>query len=130
MGIVGDDPLRVDELLGQRVGEPIGFGVDVTGERERSAEVLILGDSFTNIYAQASLGWGTAAGLAEHLSAALGRPVDRIVQNDQGAHATRELLARQIAESPDRLDGVRVVVYQFATRELSVGDWRIVDLGN
>jgi hypothetical protein len=92
-------------------------------------DVLLLGDSFSNIYSQSSMGWGTSAGLAEHLSAALGRPVDRIVQNDQGAHATRDLLARQLAERPDRLAPVRVIVYQFAARELAGGDWRKVDLG-
>jgi hypothetical protein len=89
----------------------------------RDAEVLLLGDSFTNIYSLASMRWGDAAGLAEHVSRALRRPVDRIVQNDAGAYATRELLHR----SPDRLIGKRVVIYQFATRELSFGDWKIFE---
>lgn len=89
----------------------------------RQADVLLLGDSFTNIYSLASMQWGDAAGFAEHVSRALGRPVDRIVQNDAGAYATRELLHR----SPDRLSGKRVVVYQFATRELSFGDWRVFE---
>ena len=96
----------------------------------QGSDVLLLGDSFTNIYSQASMGWGSAAGLAEHLAFELGRPVDRIVQNDQGAFATRDLLARQIAGGADRLSAVRGVVYQFAARELAGGDWRGVDLGN
>ena len=87
------------------------------------ADVLVLGDSFSNIYSARSLGFGDAAGFVEHLSLSLRRPVDRIVQNDEGAHATRVALARQL----DRLAPVRVVVYQFATRELSFGDWRILD---
>jgi len=86
----------------------------------RDADVLLLGDSFTNIYALESMGWGTSAGLAEQLSYALGRPVDRLVQNDEAAYATRAVLDRD----PSRLDGKRVVIYQFATRELSFGDWR------
>ena len=94
----------------------------------RGAEVLLLGDSFTNVYSLGALGWGTSAGLAEHLSFALGRPVDRLAQNDDGASAPRRLLAAELARDPDRLAPTRVVVYQFAARELSQGDWRPVDL--
>lgn len=90
----------------------------------RDAEVLLLGDSFANIYALESMGWGTSAGLVEQLSYALGRPVDRLVQNDEAAFATRAMLARD----PSRLEGKRVVIYQFATRELSFGDWRVLPL--
>ncbi len=93
-----------------------------------TADVLLLGDSFANIFSLEAMGWGTAAGLAEQLSFALGRPVDRLVQNDNGAFASREVLARELAGDRDRLAGKRVVVYQFATRELTHGDWRLVDL--
>jgi SGNH hydrolase-like domain, acetyltransferase AlgX len=86
------------------------------------ADILVLGDSFSNIYSLESMGWGTSAGLVEQLSFALRRPVDRIVQNDAGAHATRELLHRA---GPERLTGKRVVVWQFATRELTFGDWKL-----
>ena len=37
----------------------------------RTADVLVLGDSFSNIYALESMGWGTSAGLVEQLSYAL-----------------------------------------------------------
>lgn len=94
----------------------------------RGAEVVLLGDSFTNVYSLASLGWGTSAGLAEHLSYALGRPVGRLSQNDGGAFAPRRLLAAELARDPDRLAAARVVVYQFAARELSQGDWRPIHL--
>ena len=93
-----------------------------------TADVLLLGDSFANIFSLEAMGWGTAAGLAEQLSFALGRPVDRLVQNANGAYASREALARELARGRDRLAGKRVVVYQFATRELTQGDWRLVDL--
>ena len=94
----------------------------------RSAEVLLLGDSFTNVYALDALGWGSAAGLAEQLGVELGRPVDRIAQNDQGAVAPRRLFAAALAREPERFSETRVVVYQFAARELSQGDWPVVDL--
>ena len=95
---------------------------------DRSAEVLLLGDSFTNVYSLASLGWGVSAGLAEQLAFALGRPVDRISQNDDGAFAPRRLLAAELARDAERLARTRVVVYQFAARELSQGDWRPIRL--
>lgn len=90
----------------------------------RDADVLVLGDSFSNIYALESMGWGTSAGFAEQLSYTLRRPVDRLVQNDEGAFATRAMLLRD----PDRLDGKRVVIYQFAARELAFGDWKVIPL--
>ena len=90
----------------------------------RDADVLLLGDSFSNIYALGSMGWGTSSGFAEQLSYGLRRPVDRLVQNDQGSFATRAML--QI--DPARLSGKRVVVYQFAARELTDGDWKVLPL--
>jgi len=88
----------------------------------READVLVLGDSFSNIYTLESLGWGTSAGFVEQLSYGLRRPVDRLVQNDQGAFATRAMLGRDSR----RLDGKRVLVYQFAARELAFGDWQVI----
>jgi hypothetical protein len=91
----------------------------------RGATVLVLGDSFSNIYSLASMGWGDAAGLVEQLSYTLRRPVDRLIQNDDGAFATRVMLARA---DPERLAGTRVVIWQFAARELAFGDWKPIDL--
>ena len=93
-----------------------------------AAEVLLLGDSFTNIYSLAAMGWGESAGLAEHLSLALGLPVDVIARNDAGSYATREMLAKELARGRDRLAGKKVVVWQFAARELASGDWKILPL--
>ncbi len=88
------------------------------------AEVLLLGDSFTNVYSQAELGWGQGAGLAEQLSVELQRPVDRIAVNAGGARVGRERLARLLTAGGDRVRAKRVVVYQLAVRELAAGDWR------
>ena len=96
-------------------------------EPDAGAEVLLLGDSFSNIYSLEGMGWGTAAGLGPQLSLALGRPVDVIAHNDSGAFATRQSLARELAAGGDRLKGKRVVIWEFATRELSVGDWKTID---
>ena len=91
-----------------------------------NAEVLLLGDSFTNIFSLGSMGWGTSAGLAEQLSLSLQRPLDRISQNNNGAFASRAELANQIARDTTRLDNTKVVIFQFATRELSQGDWELI----
>jgi alginate O-acetyltransferase complex protein AlgJ len=90
----------------------------------RSADVLVLGDSFSNIYSLASMRWGESAGLVEQLGYVLQRPIDRIVQNDEGAYATRAMLRRA---GEERLAGKRVVIWQFAARELVSGDWRTIE---
>jgi hypothetical protein len=86
--------------------------------------VLVLGDSFARIYSGDDLRWGTSAGLAEQLSYFLQRPVDLVAINAGGASTSRQALAR----SPERLKGVKTVVYEFAMRELSSGDWRVIPL--
>jgi alginate O-acetyltransferase complex protein AlgJ len=93
-----------------------------------SAEVLLLGDSFANIFSLAGMGWGEGSGLGEQLSFSLGRPIDVLLQNDSGAFATRELLAAELARGRDRLAGKKVVIWQFASRELSSGNWKILPL--
>jgi len=100
---------------------------DAPWEPDPKAELLLLGDSFTNIFSLEGMGWGNASGLAPQLARALGRPVDVIAQNDSGAFATRQTLARELAAGEDRLQGKRVVVWEFASRELSVGDWKAID---
>jgi hypothetical protein len=93
-------------------------------QRDENAEVLLLGDSFTNIYSLAGMGWGEHAGFAEQLSAAMQAPLDVISRNDAGAFATREQLSKELARGRDRLKAKSLVIYQFAARELSFGDWR------
>lgn len=95
---------------------------------ELASDVLVLGDSFCNIFSLADLGWGESAGLIEQLSLELRRPLDRIVQNDNGAFATRQRLARELAVGNDRLAGKKLVIWEFAARELTDGDWKLLDL--
>jgi len=92
------------------------------------ADVLVLGDSFTNVFSQRELGWGEGAGFVEQLAYHLQRPIDRLAVNAGGPAAVRERLAALRAAGEDRLVGKRLVVYQFSARELSAGDWRRVDL--
>jgi alginate O-acetyltransferase complex protein AlgJ len=95
----------------------------------RDADVLLLGDSFANIFSLEALGWGESAGLAEHLSAALGgRAIDTIVRNSDAAFASREMLANELARGRDRLAGKKVVIWEFAARELAFGNWKLVEM--
>jgi hypothetical protein len=108
----------------------------------RGAEVLLLGDSFTNVYSDAAafrsealgdaFGWGEGAGLAEQIAYFGARPVDRIARNAGGAHAAREGLAAEVARDAaagnDRLAGTKVVIWQLAVRELAQGDWKEIPL--
>ncbi len=96
---------------------------------ERGSEILLLGDSFSNIYSLAEMGWGGSAGFAEQLSFHLQRPVDTILRNDSGAFATRQMLAQELASGNDRLAGKKILIWQFAARELSSGDWKIIEMG-
>jgi hypothetical protein len=91
---------------------------------DRNAEILFLGDSFSNIYSLSNMGWGESSGLVEQLSFFLDRPVDRIIQNDNGAYATRQALQYELSRGRDRLAGKKVVVWEFAIRELALGDWK------
>lgn len=86
--------------------------------------LLLLGDSFTNVFSLAEMGWGEDAGLAEALSQCLGVSVDRLARNADGAFASRQALQ----QNADRLEGKTVVVWQFAARELSFGDWKALPL--
>ena len=93
-------------------------------QSDRNAEILFLGDSFSSIYSFAGMGWGESAGFAEHLSAELSRSIDTIIINDGGAFITRQKLIQE----PKRLNGKRVLIYQFAARELYSGDWKILSI--
>ncbi len=112
-------------------GQEVNIQQILTGRQEfwqpdRSAEILLLGDSFTNIYSTPGLGWGFGAGFAEHLSHFLQEPLDLLARNDSGAYVTREMLAGELARGRDRLAGKKLVIWQFAERELAFGDWRRV----
>jgi len=132
---VGDTAAMLDLPAGHPLARPESVTIHrvLTSDGEawqpsRSADVLVLGDSFSNIYSLASLGWGDGAGFVEQLSRVLERPIDRIVQNDDGAYATRARLRQEIASGSDRLRDKRVVVLQFAARELAGGDWKRIEL--
>ncbi|MCX6874746.1 MAG: hypothetical protein NTW21_13200 [Verrucomicrobia bacterium] len=127
---LGDVALMLKLPAGQKVYPPERVRVRQVLEKNRfwrpatDAGVLFLGDSFANIYSLEPMGWGEAAGFVEHLSLALGLPVDAICRNDAGSYATREMLAKELQRGQDRLAGKQLVIWEFAARELAGGDWK------
>ena len=102
---------------------------DAPWHASKDADVLLLGDSFANIFSLSALGWGESGGFAEQLSHALGdRPLDCILRNSDGAFATREILSRELARGHDRLAGKKLVIWEFAARELAFGDWKMLEM--
>ena len=97
-----------------------------TGTPYRDApesEVLILGDSFLRIYEQDEPG---AAGFIAHLARELGQPLTSIV-NDGGAST---LVRQELARRPTLLLNKRLVIWEFAERDIRYGTegWQIVPL--
>jgi hypothetical protein len=84
-------------------------------------EVVLLGDSFVNVFEDPSLDFGEdgettiGAGFASHFAAALGRPVQTIAINGGGATAVREAFARLPTE---RLARVKTVVWVLSSRDV------------
>jgi len=103
----------VDQVLDAATGLP--------AKADSASSVLVLGDSFTNMYSSASLGWGESAGLSEHLAYHLGMTTDTIAFNGSAATAARTELVR--AANEGRLDSKRILVYEFASRDLYLEDW-------
>ena len=91
-------------------------------------KILLLGDSFTNIYSQTELGWGTGAGLAEQLAWRSQQPVRTIAINAGGALGSRRELIDRMRRGPDPLAGIELVVWEFAAREWAQGDWQITPM--
>ncbi|MGF1530592.1 MAG: hypothetical protein ACFCU4_04435 [Puniceicoccaceae bacterium] len=112
---VGPETILLDRLRVPLVGEP---------------EVLVLGDSFVNIYATENLKWGTRAGFAEQLERLIKVPVRRIAFNGDGINAPRKELARLQASGELDLSKVRAVVWVFAVRDLALKDWERIGFGH
>lgn len=123
--------LPKDQKIFQPQKVTVGQITDPEGKpwlSDPQGDVLLLGDSFSNIFSLSGMGWGTSAGLAEHLSYDLKRPVDKIVINAGGAFSSRRELQAQLSRGNDRLAGKQVVVWEFCMRDLSQGDWKILNL--
>ncbi len=99
------------------------------GTEDRRAPMVLLGDSFVNIFHDPSIGFGPAegsvpkedaskpmhAGLAQHLSKELNQPLDIIAQNGRGATGVRQELARRY---DDEIRAKKLVIWVIAARDV------------
>ncbi len=83
-----------------------------------NAEMIWLGDSFTNMFHDSSLGFGTGAGITDWLAAHLGAGFPVIAKNGGGASEVRRELARRAASLPKP----KIVVWALAERDLFLGE--------
>lgn len=113
--------------VGMTARQPVTQVTDAQGKvvspRPGEAEVLLIGDSFCRIFEEGS---AVGAGLRSQLAVRLGRPVAMVQQDGGGATLVRQELVRR----PEWLQGVKVVVWEFAERDLTSVDaeWAEVEL--
>ena len=91
------------------------------------ADILLLGDSFSIIYSRGG-SWGRAAGLGEHLSFYLQRPIDSLAINGGAANFVRRRWQSDLKSGKRSARKVRVVIYEFAARTLVNNNWKLVDM--
>ena len=92
-------------------------------QNDPHSPILILGDSFLRIYEQDEPG---SAGFIAHLARELKFPLASIV-NDGGAST---LVRQQLCRQPARLNGKRLVIWEFVERDIRFGTegWQQVTL--
>lgn len=92
---------------------------------DNDADIVILGDSFANIYEDPTLGFAAegeeriGAGFASHLSAELGRPVAQLASNGGGATATRKRFGLWLAQRDREPEAV---VWVLSARDLFLAE--------
>ncbi|MEM9479787.1 MAG: hypothetical protein AAGA58_09060 [Verrucomicrobiota bacterium] len=106
----------VRRVLDKETGEPV--------KSDEGAEVVLLGDSFTNIFHDASIGFGEnaeeeakpiGAGLAQHLASKLGSAIDVIARNGSASTAVRKDFARRF---DDEVRAKKIVIWTVAARDV------------
>ena len=95
--------------------------------RDRNSKIILLGDSFTNIYSSnEGLGWGNNAGLPEHIASNVGTPIDVISINGGGATEVRKKLAQRRGSSED-MKNKKVVIWAITCRDLFLSQEQCID---
>ncbi|MEO8276434.1 MAG: hypothetical protein ABI639_09445 [Thermoanaerobaculia bacterium] len=85
---------------------------------EPATDLLLLGDSYSLVYAGEST--GHTAGFGEQLAYVLDRPVQRLANFADNDLADR---VGWLRETPQLLDGKRVLIYEVTARALASGNW-------
>ena len=109
--IFAPERIELDEIVG--LGD-----LPYHTKRPSDSDVLLLGDSYSLIFA--SVDGGKGASFAEQLAFALDRPVRlsaKVAANGLKARV------QWLRDDPAALSGARVVIYQVTARALSSADW-------
>ena len=151
--VVGDRPFELAPERRSHVGDLVGMlGIDeaaaglfaqeqdlvrvIDGETgkpvagDERAPVVLLGDSFANIYHAPDIGFGDpgwneasggaeppiGGGMGQHLAARLGQRIDFVAVNGGGATEARQTFARD--REDDLVRGKQVVIWLLAERDL------------
>lgn len=112
-----ESTITVEQVVDAETGELV--------KGDPKSPVILLGDSFANVFSVGMMKWGDHAGLGEHLAMHLGRSLDVIAVNGGAPTVTRRNLARR-----GSLGGKRLVIWTFATRDFidPASEWEIVKL--
>ncbi len=86
----------------------------------QEADLVLLGDSFSVVFSDPVLGWGSDAGLVDQLRGGHGLTVKSFVNHGDPVRAPRQSLKRYLEEGGAL---PKVVVWQFAERFLNEGGW-------
>ena len=111
-----EQEVTIDRVLDAKTGQPL--------KSNENADVLVIGDSFSNIFHGEEKGWGDAAGFPEQIARHLNRDVEILVRD--GSAATD--LRRELAERAQPLKGKRVVIWEVAMHELVVSNWQVIPI--
>lgn len=94
-----------------------------------ASPILILGDRHVLIYHEGADAPEIRGGFADHLAAALGRPLEVVGVPGSGATASRIALIRRINANPGEVYRKKLIVWCFAASEFTEADaWRFVPL--
>jgi hypothetical protein len=93
------------------------------GTEDKYAPMVLLGDSFVNIFDDPSIGFGDPnapekrirAGFAQHLGLLLNQPLDVIAQNGRGSTGVRREFARRY---DDEVRAKKLVIWVIAARDV------------
>jgi len=121
IGLLGLPDAQAKQLANETiVSHPV---VDASGERwqpDPNSDILLIGDSFAEFHSNDN------AGLAEQISYFLQQPLDRRASFTPRRFDGREALGRSLAEVRRSARRYRVIIWEFAIRKLSVGDWPLL----
>ena len=125
---MGDLVKLLDFKHPHEVFQPESVFLRVVGEGTRSttSPIVLLGDSFTNVFNDPTIGFGVPdkdedkqppirAGFAENLSLLLNRPLDVISMNGKGSTGVRVEFAKR---HDDEVRSKKLVIWAIAARDL------------